>query len=96
MVSEPGLRGMDYEMRYTQYQDFGGVKTVGTKYVVSDGVRMMEILHVQDMAYGLGDPAYRQGNHSADMLIRGRSSSGPELPGSRTAQQSRGKHHDAA
>jgi hypothetical protein len=24
---------------------------------------------VQDMAYELGDPSYRQGNHSADMLM---------------------------
>jgi glyoxylase-like metal-dependent hydrolase (beta-lactamase superfamily II) len=45
------------------------IDTVGTKYVVSDGVRMMEILHVQDMAYELGDPSYRQGNHGADMLM---------------------------
>jgi hypothetical protein len=45
------------------------IDTVGTKYVVTDGVRMLEILHVQDMAYGLGDPSYRQGNHSADMLM---------------------------
>jgi len=29
----------------------------------------MEILHVQDMAYELGDPSYSQGNHSADMLM---------------------------
>jgi hypothetical protein len=42
---------------------------VGTKYVVSDGARMMEILHVQDMAYELGEPSYRQGNHGADMLV---------------------------
>lgn len=39
------------------------------KYVVTDGERMMEILHVQDMAYELGDPSYRQGNHSEDMLM---------------------------
>lgn len=45
------------------------IDTVGTKYVVSDGVRMMEVLHVQDMAYELGDPSYRQGNHGADMLM---------------------------
>jgi len=45
------------------------IDTVGTKYVVSDGVRMMEILHVQDMAYELGDPSYRQGNHANDMLM---------------------------
>src|SRR5258708_29072097 len=39
------------------------------KYVVTDGMRMMEILHVQDLAYELGDPSYSQGNHSADMLM---------------------------
>jgi hypothetical protein len=46
----------------------GGTTAVG-KYVVSDGDRIMEIFHVQDMAYELGDPSYRQGNHSADMLM---------------------------
>jgi hypothetical protein len=39
------------------------------KYVVTDGSRLMEIFHVQDMAYELGDPSYSQGNHSADMLM---------------------------
>jgi hypothetical protein len=39
------------------------------KYVVTDGARILEILHVQDMAYELGDPSYRQGHHSIDMLI---------------------------
>lgn len=39
------------------------------KYVVTDGVRMLEIFHVQDMAYELGDTSYAQGNHSADMLM---------------------------
>src|SRR5579871_2612087 len=39
------------------------------KYVVTDGQHMMEIFHVQDMAYELGDPSYRQGNHSEDMLM---------------------------
>jgi hypothetical protein len=39
------------------------------KYVVTDGGRMMEIFHVQDLAYELGDPSYSQGNHSADMLM---------------------------
>src|SRR5258708_7457750 len=39
------------------------------KYVVTDGVRMMEIFHVQDLAYELGDPSLSQGNHSADMLM---------------------------
>jgi glyoxylase-like metal-dependent hydrolase (beta-lactamase superfamily II) len=39
------------------------------KYVVTDGERIMEIIHVQDMAYELNDPSYRDGNHSADMLM---------------------------
>jgi hypothetical protein len=39
------------------------------KYVVTDGVRIMEIFHVQDLAYELGDPSLSQGNHSADMLM---------------------------
>ncbi len=47
-----------------------GGETRGTaQYVVTDGVKMMQILHVQDMSYELGDPSYRQGNHSQDMLI---------------------------
>ena len=33
--------------------------------MVTDGERILEIIHVQDMAYELGDPSYRQGNHSA-------------------------------
>ncbi len=39
------------------------------KYVVTDGSRLMEIFHVQDVAYDLGDPSYREGNHSADLLM---------------------------
>ena len=46
----------------------GGTTAVG-QYVVSDGERIMQIFHVQDMAYELGDPSYRQGNHTADMLM---------------------------
>ena len=45
------------------------IDTVGNKYAISDGTRVMEILHLQDMAYELGDPSYRQGNHGQDMLI---------------------------
>jgi hypothetical protein len=45
------------------------IDTVGKKYAVSDGVREMQVLAVQDMAYGLGDTSYRQGNQSADMLM---------------------------
>mgnify|MGYP003694139649 CR=1 FL=1 len=36
---------------------------------ITDGVRMLEVFHVQDMAYELGDPSLRQGNHSQDMLM---------------------------
>jgi len=39
------------------------------KYVVTDGVRILEIIKVEDMAYELGDRSYAQGNHSVDMLI---------------------------
>ena len=39
------------------------------KYVVTDGERILEIVKLEDMAYELGDPSYRQGNHSLDMLI---------------------------
>ena len=40
-----------------------------TKYVVTDGDRIMEVLYVEDMSYELGDPSYGQGNHSNDMLM---------------------------
>ena len=47
-----------------------GGETRGTaQYVVTDGVKMLQIFHVQDMSYELGNPSYRQGNHSQDMLI---------------------------
>ncbi|HVA95076.1 MAG TPA: MBL fold metallo-hydrolase [Candidatus Dormibacteraeota bacterium] len=39
------------------------------KYVITDGEHMMEIFHVQDLAYDLGDPSLRKGNHSEDMLM---------------------------
>lgn len=39
------------------------------KYVVTDGERILEVFHVQDMAYELGDPSLSQGHHSLDMLI---------------------------
>ena len=38
-------------------------------YVVTDGARILEVFHVLDVAYDLGDPSYRQGNHSNDMLM---------------------------
>ena len=46
----------------------GAANTTG-KYVVTDGERIVEVLHVQDMAYELGDPSLRQGHHSEDMLM---------------------------
>jgi hypothetical protein len=45
------------------------IETVQDKDVLSDGVRTMDIYHVQDMSYALEDPSYRQGNHSEDMLM---------------------------
>jgi len=39
------------------------------KYAITDGERILQIFHVQDMAYELEDPSYAQGNHSADMLM---------------------------
>jgi hypothetical protein len=49
--------------------DTVGGDTREGKYVVTDGFRVMEVFHVQDMAYELGDPSYREGNHSQDMLM---------------------------
>ena len=47
----------------------GGEARGTATYVVTDGERILQINHLQDMAYELGDPSYRQGNHSLDMLI---------------------------
>jgi len=47
----------------------GGPGGGAAKYVISDGERVLEMFHLQDMAYELEDPSYAQGNHSADMLI---------------------------
>jgi glyoxylase-like metal-dependent hydrolase (beta-lactamase superfamily II) len=47
----------------------GGPGGGAAKYVITDGRRVLEIFHVQDMAYELGDQSYAQGNHSADMLM---------------------------
>jgi glyoxylase-like metal-dependent hydrolase (beta-lactamase superfamily II) len=47
----------------------GGPGGGAAKYVVTDGERILEIFHVQDMAYELEDQSYSQGNHSADMLV---------------------------
>jgi glyoxylase-like metal-dependent hydrolase (beta-lactamase superfamily II) len=38
-------------------------------YGIGDADRFLQVFHVQDMAYELGDPSYRQGHHSPDMLI---------------------------
>ncbi|HUA18449.1 MAG TPA: MBL fold metallo-hydrolase [Bryobacteraceae bacterium] len=45
------------------------IETVDAKNTISDGVRNMDIDHLQDVAYALEDPSYRQGNHAADMLM---------------------------
>jgi hypothetical protein len=47
----------------------GGPGGGAAKYVVTDGERVLEVFHVQDMAYELEDPSYAQGNHAADMLM---------------------------
>src|SRR5579863_7561784 len=47
----------------------GGPGGGAAKYVITDGERLLEVIHVQDMAYELSDPSYAQGNHSADMLM---------------------------
>jgi len=53
----------------------GGTTSEG-KYVVSDDERQMQIWHVQDMAYEVGEsylkipgPSLARGNHSDDMLL---------------------------
>jgi glyoxylase-like metal-dependent hydrolase (beta-lactamase superfamily II) len=47
----------------------GGPGGGAAKYVITDGDHILEIFHVQDMAYELEDPSFAQGNHSADMLM---------------------------
>jgi len=47
----------------------GGPGGGAAKYVITDGEHILEMFHVQDMAYELGDSSYAQGNHSADMLM---------------------------
>jgi hypothetical protein len=53
----------------------GGTTMIG-KYVVSDDERQLQVWHVQDMAYEVGEtylkipgPSLARGNHSADMLM---------------------------
>ena len=53
----------------TVASQLGGPGGGASKYVITDGERMIEMFHVQDMAYELEDPSYAQGNHSADMLM---------------------------
>jgi glyoxylase-like metal-dependent hydrolase (beta-lactamase superfamily II) len=47
----------------------GGPGGGAAKYVITDGERILEMFHVQDMAYELEDSSLAQGNHSADMLM---------------------------
>ena len=56
-------------------QTVGGTTMMGGT-VISDGERQMQIWHVQDMAYEVGEtylnipgPSLAKGNHSADMLM---------------------------
>jgi hypothetical protein len=53
----------------TVSSQLGGPGGGADKYAITDGERILEIFHVQDMAYELEDPSYAQGNHSADMLM---------------------------
>jgi glyoxylase-like metal-dependent hydrolase (beta-lactamase superfamily II) len=47
----------------------GGPGGGAAKYVITDGERILEVIHVQDMAYELETPSIAQGNHAADMLM---------------------------
>ena len=47
----------------------GSGSSGSTKYVITDGEHIMEVLYVEDMNYELGDNSYAQGNHSNDMLM---------------------------
>jgi glyoxylase-like metal-dependent hydrolase (beta-lactamase superfamily II) len=38
-------------------------------YGIGDADHWLQVLHVQDMSYELGDPSVRQGHHSPDMLM---------------------------
>ena len=53
----------------TVSSQLGGPGGGSDRYAVTDGERILEIFHVQDMAYELEDQSYAQGNHSADMLM---------------------------
>jgi len=49
--------------------DTVGGTTTAAEYTLTDNERIMDIYHVQDMAYDLNDPSLRQGNQTADMLM---------------------------
>jgi Metallo-beta-lactamase superfamily len=53
----------------TVSSQLGGPGGGADRYAITDGARILEIFHVQDMAYELEDQSYAQGNHSADMLM---------------------------
>jgi hypothetical protein len=53
----------------TVASQLGGPGGGADRYAITDGERILQIFHVQDMAYELEDPSYAQGNHSADMLM---------------------------
>jgi glyoxylase-like metal-dependent hydrolase (beta-lactamase superfamily II) len=53
----------------TVASQLGGPGGGADRYAITDGERILEIFHVQDMAYELEDQSYAQGNHSADMLM---------------------------
>src|ERR1700733_426703 len=53
----------------TVASQLGGPGGGADRYAITDGERILEIFHVQDMAYELEDQSYTQGNHSADMLM---------------------------
>jgi glyoxylase-like metal-dependent hydrolase (beta-lactamase superfamily II) len=47
----------------------GGPGGGAAKYVITDGERILEVIHVQDMYYESEMPALREANHAADMLM---------------------------
>jgi hypothetical protein len=55
--------------RPRRFETVGGDTAATRRTSITDGVRMLEVFHVQDMAYELGDPSLRQGNHAQDMLM---------------------------
>lgn len=47
----------------------GGPGGGAAQYTITDGEHILQMFHVQDMAYELSDNSYAQGNHAADMLM---------------------------